>query len=596
MSSVGSSGAAPSNSDRSTLHMVWRLLDRRERGFLALTLAMVLVSAVLEMFSLGLIVPLTAVLTTDDALRDVPVVGRLVEGMSRAEILTWMVILLVVVYLVKNSFTLLLAYVQARLGARIGNRIVQQLFERYLNLPYEFHLGTNSAYLVRNVQDNASSVVGNGVMPLLVLVTDVVVGVGLFSILVVAEPIGTLSTTLVFVVVAFGLLRGSRRVVDRWGETRQLHRGRSLLALMQGFGAVKEVKLLGRERWFLRAHERSLHEAVRAQYLFQTFQTVPRALFEVLAMGGLALLVIVMLLQGAEVGRVVSVLALFAAASFRILPSINRVLTSIQQFSFGRSPIATAYDDLLVREFVPVPKRGNSRRSFAEIRGDGLHFRYAGADSPALDGISFVIRAGDFVGFVGPSGAGKSTLIDVILGLLAPQEGTLRVDGTDMREIVGDWQSLIGYVPQNIALIDDTIRHNVALGVDAGDIDDGRVRKALELAQLWQYVEALPDGLDTVIGERGVRMSGGQRQRLGIARALYHEPAVLVLDEATSALDTETEAGVMNSVERLRGDRTIIVVAHRLSTVRYCDRLYRLESGRIVAEGSYAAVIDESQH
>jgi ABC-type multidrug transport system fused ATPase/permease subunit len=556
----------------------------------------IVVHAALEMVSVGLVIPLALLLTSESSASQIPVVGTLVEDYSQSQLLIGLMVVSVVVYAVKNVVGLFLAYVQARLAARIGNRVVQKLFERYMQMPYEFHLGTNSAFLVRNVQENASSVVGNGVMPILVLATDLIVGLGLFGILVSAEPIGTLSTLVIFGLVGSALLRGTRRYVNRWGEVRQVSRGRSLLSLMQGFGSVKEVKLLGREDWFYQEHDQSLKDSARAQYLFQTFQSVPRALFEVLAMLGLCVLVVVMIVQESEIAHVVSVLALFAAASFRVLPSVNRVITSLQQLSYGRSPISNVYTDLLVREFVPVPQRSNSRRSFREIHGEDLRFRYAGADSPALDGVSFVIRAGDFVGFVGPSGAGKSTLIDVILGLLAPQEGTLRVDGTDMREIVGDWQSLIGYVPQNIALIDDTIRNNVALGVDAGDIDDSRVRKALELAQLWQYVEALPDALDTVIGERGVRMSGGQRQRLGIARALYHEPAVLVLDEATSALDTETEAGVMNSVERLRGDRTIIVVAHRLSTVRYCDRLYRLESGRVVAEGSYAAVIDESQH
>jgi len=582
--------------DASVVRMLWKVLVPRERSLIALTMIIIVVHAALEMASVGLVIPLALLLTSETSASRVPVVGSLVDDYSQSQLLIGLMVVSVAVYAVKNAVGLFLAYVQARLAARIGNRVVQKLFERYMQMPYEFHLGTNSALLVRNVQENASSVVGNGVMPILILATDLIVGFGLFGILVGAEPIGTLSTLAIFGVVGVALLRGTRRYVNRWGEVRQVSRGKSLLSLMQGFGSVKEVKLLGREGWFYQEHDRSLKDSARAQYLFQTFQSVPRALFEVLAMLGLCVLVVVMIAQESAIGHVVSVLALFAAASFRVLPSVNRVITSIQQLAYGRSSISNVYTDLLVREFVPVPKRGNSRRSFAEIRGDGLHFRYAGADSPALDGISFVIRAGDFVGFVGPSGAGKSTLIDVILGLLAPQEGTLRVDGTDMREIVGDWQSLIGYVPQNIALIDDTIRHNVALGVDAGDIDDDRVRMALELAQLWQYVEALPDGLDTVIGERGVRMSGGQRQRLGIARALYHEPAVLVLDEATSALDTETEAGVMNSVERLRGDRTIIVVAHRLSTVRYCDRLYRLESGRIVAEGSYAAVIDESQH
>jgi ABC-type multidrug transport system fused ATPase/permease subunit len=314
---------------------------------------------------------------------------------------------------------------------------------------------------------------------------------------------------------------------------------------------------------------------------------IPRLWLELLAVAGLATLVITMLAQQREMATIVPTLGLFAAAAFRLMPSVNRTLYAAQTLRYNLPVVNTLYEEMKLD--APAPSAGRAQGvPVQDFRTDiclaGVTYTYPAAAGPALEDLTLRVRAGESVGFVGASGAGKSTLVDVVLGLLTPESGRVLVDGEDIQKNLRAWQDQIGYVPQAIYLTDDTLRHNVAFGLAEEAIDDAAVKQAVRAAQLGDFVAGLPKGLDTLVGERGIRLSGGQRQRIGIARALYHDPTVLVLDEATSALDTETERGVMGAVTALHGSKTILIVAHRLTTVAHCDRLYRLDRGRIAAE------------
>jgi ABC-type multidrug transport system fused ATPase/permease subunit len=364
--------------------------------------------------------------------------------------------------------------------------------------------------------------------------------------------------------------------------------------LQQGFGGVKDVKVLGREEFFVEQYSEHLVGTAIVSRRFLIAQALPRFGLEILTIMGLAVLVATMVGSGKDLASILPVLGLFGAAAFRLLPAVNRLITSLQTINSNRPLVDDLYRDLSLPN-PAIRSRSIGRKFHDVIDIHDVSFRYESSPTEALSDVSLRVKRGEAVGLVGPSGSGKSTLVDVLLGLLEPQSGRVVVDGQDIRFDLRWWQDQIGYVPQSIFLTDDTLRRNVAFGLPKNEIDDDAVRAAIRSAQLEDFVSTLTVGLETVVGERGVRLSGGQRQRIGIARALYHNPGVLVLDEATSSLDTETEHGVMQAVQALQGEKTVIIVAHRLSTVEYCDRLYRLENARIVDEGSFRDVIDRAK-
>lgn len=326
-------------------------------------------------------------------------------------------------------------------------------------------------------------------------------------------------------------------------------------------------------------------------------QKMPRLWLELLAVTGLAILVIVMLAQGRAISSILPTMGLFAAATFRLMPSANRILVESQSLRYGVPAI-----DKLHQEFqLTVPKDieydGNTIKNHIlknEIVLSNIAYSYPDTTTPALVDISITIPQGKSIAFVGPSGSGKSTLIDLVLGLLTPSSGQLMIDGKDAQQHLRLWQDQIGYVPQSIYLTDDTLRRNIAFGLAEDQIDNGQVQSAIEVAQLEDFVAELPNGIESVVGERGVRLSGGQRQRIGIARALYHNPGVLVLDEATSALDNLTEQAVMDAIHNIGHKKTIILIAHRLSTVRECDEIYVMKNGKLVVSGTYDELFDKN--
>lgn len=576
-----------------TFQKLWNLLTPKQRRSAFMLLALMFVGMLLETVGIGLVIPAMALMTQTDLAAKypaaAPVLGML-GNPGHKQLLVGGMLALVVVYAVKALFLGFLAWRQSHFSHALQASLSYRLFAGYLRQPYSFHLQRNSAQLLRNTINSVNGVT-NVVQQGLILISEGLVLIGFSALLLWVEPRGALVIVITLGGAAWGFHRVTRRRIARWGKASQYHEGLRIQHLQQGLGGAKDVKLLGREGDFLAQYRTHNDSSARVSEHRSTLQALPRLWLEFLAVTGLAALVLIMVEQGKPLEALLPTLGLFAAAAFRLMPSINRVMAAVQSIRFSTAVIDTVDAELRLVDVPVVPTVGKVLPLNHALTLDHIVFQYPSAEAPSLQGITLSVPRGASVGFIGGSGAGKSTLVDVILGLLSPDHGTVSVDGVDIHDNLRGWQDQIGYVPQTIFLTDDSLRRNIAFGLPNEQIDEAAVKRALHSAQLEQFVSELSQGLDTVVGERGVRLSGGQRQRIGIARALYHDPAVLVLDEATSSLDIATERGVMDAVRALKGEKTLLIVAHRLSTVESCDRLYRLEQGRVIEEGSAADVL-----
>lgn len=580
-----------------TARKIWDMLTPAQRRSAVVLLALMLVGMLLETLGVGLVIPALALLTQRDFANNYPLVQPILNALGNPSQQTLVIggmLALVGIYLIKELFLAMLAWRQMHFAFGVQAHLSQRLFSTYLHQPYTFHLQRNSAQLIRNVVNEVSMFTGSGMLPAMTLLTELLVLSGLCTLMLIVEPVGAMIVVSVLGTATLGFYRLTRGRIARWGEARQTHEGMRLQHLQQGLGGAKDVKLLGREHEFLAQYQLHNAQSARVERLQNTINQLPRLWLELLAVSGLAILVISMLAQGRALESVLPTLGLFAATAFRLIPSVNRVLGALQVLRYS-TPVA----DLLHAELQLVePGLATKPSPKTPLRNtlvlNHVTYAYPNLEEPALKDISLTIQRGESVGFIGTSGAGKSTLVDLLLGLLTPDRGEVLVDGQDIQTNLRGWQDQIGYVPQSIFLTDDTLRRNVAFGLPDDQIDEAAVQRAIKDAQLAEFVASLPHGLETTVGERGIRLSGGQRQRIGIARALYHDPAVLVLDEASSALDNATEHDVMQAVRALQGSKTILMVAHRLSTVANCSRLYRLDKGRMVEQGTPQAMAENS--
>jgi ATP-binding cassette, subfamily B, bacterial PglK len=465
-----------------------------------------------------------------------------------------------------------------------------RLLQRYLSAPYWLHLQRNTASLLRAMNEAVTQTYGL-VTHSIMAVTDVALMAGVITVLVVVTPGPAAVAILYFGVTAFAFQRWARQRSTRAGERLMGASLKSYQAALQALGGVKEIKVRRKANHFLATYRVAREEMIWPQRTAAFIGQLPRYMFEILFTFGVALMVFAVFLVS-DSGEGISLLGLFVAAGVRLMPSMTRLLSSlnaIRYFRRGLSIVVADLTDLRAEESLQ-DQQVLALDIHSEIRVDGLSFQYHGTDATVLHGVSFDVPAGSSFAVVGGSGGGKSTLVDLILGLHEPTHGRICVDGTDIARQLPQWQRTIGMVPQDVYLLDDTLRANIAFGEGDHDVDPERIGEVVELAQLHDVVAELPEGLDTVIGERGVRLSGGQRQRIGIARALYLRPKLLVLDEATSALDNETEQRITETITRLHGRMTMIIVAHRLSTVRHCDRLLFLHQGAVEAVGTFDEV------
>jgi ATP-binding cassette, subfamily B, bacterial PglK len=569
----------------SLLKKIYFLLTPEHRKDALLLSILMLIGMVFETLSIGLVIPAIAIIMQQNFWSRYPVMNQILfftDNPSQTQMIITSMTILTAVYFFKNIFLGFLTWRQTRFAFSIQVQLSLHLFKTYLRQPYTFHLERNSAQLIRNISSEVlmfTAAIASG----LIVITEILVVIGISLLLVSFEPLGAIIVVAVLGIFTFGFYRITKNRITNWGQIRQDHEGLRIQHLQQGLAGAKDVKLLGRETDFMNQFSKHNIESARVGSLQLTLQQIPRLWLELLAVLGLYLLVISMLNQeNQNIDHIIPTLALFAAAAFRLMPSVNRTLASIQSLRYNLPVIDLLYEESKLQNTASTPVNTKIITFNKEIKLIDISYKYPTSSKFALRNINLNIKIGESVGFIGSSGSGKSTLIDVILGLLAPVEGKIMLDGIDIQTNLRSWQDQIGYVPQSIFLTDDTLRRNVAFGLADNLIDDEAVSRAVKAAQLEAFVSSLPDRLETIIGERGVRLSGGQRQRIGVARALYHDPSILVLDEATSALDTTTEAEVMAAVTALHGKKTVVIVAHRLSTLENCDRIYKLDHGILI--------------
>lgn len=574
-----------------TVKQVLHLLAQEPRGrwVLLITLALLVTGA--EMVAAALVYTLMSLIADPGGAVEFPLVGDLrpfTGDLDERSFLLVIIGAMAVFFLLRGGLKIMATYVKARVVHNAGARISTRLVEGYLRWPYEVHLRRTSAKLIRNGHQVVEGAVTQVLLPLVTVLAEAMVILGLLTVLVLIAPGATAMAVVVIGGAAVLLLTVIQPQLKRLGRTYHAEAASTLHTLQEAFAGIRDIRLLGREQMFAKRYGRSRLRMARSKYLRTTAEQLPPIVTETALLGFILLYFVLALFQGSAVEGTLSVLGLFAYAGLRIQPSLQLIVKGLNNVKYATAPIADVHRDLRSVEALPSPSQDRRPLAFEhEWRATNLRFRYAGAESDALRDVDLSIRPGEQIGICGPTGGGKTTLVDLLAGLLVPTEGTVTVDGQDLREVAHRWYQNLGFVSQMAFLTDETIRRNIALGVADDRIDEDAVWEAVHLAQLEDVIAGMPDGLETIVGERGVRISGGQRQRLAIARALYRQPEVLILDEGTSALDNTTESALMQAIESFRGERTIVLIAHRLSTVRKCDRVVFIEAGRIAGVGSY---------
>jgi len=572
-------------------HKCWDLLDARTRRRLPLMLFLILVTTALEALGIGVIFPLVKLLTDPGAAQDNINLKRFKDllGIDSTNILLIVISLgMVALFFIKNALTTFTFVLQMHYRRDAELALSCSLLHSYLTAPYALMLRRNSAELIANFTHNIPPFFSFVLFGSLRIISDICVVMAITAVLFALEPWMTLMVLGGFAAVLACLMFMIHRRLLGWGRTQITLVEERIRSLQYSFGALRDINISATQNFFISIFASRTKSMMGIQLRVLLARDFPRMAMEVIMISSMAVIIISMLLTGRTGTDIIAVLGIFGVASFRIVPQLNRIVGAISDLRVNLPAVERISADFRGFAKTQDTSAESLRLPFRhEIRLETVSYSYTGSSRTVLNDINLTIPYGTTIGLVGSSGAGKSTLADILLGLLTPTSGVVTVDGHDISTDVAAWQRNVATVPQDIFILDDTLRRNIAFGVDSSNIDDQRVQTALSLAQLQDLIALLDHGFDTKVGERGARLSGGQRQRLGMARALYRDPEVLVLDEATSALDVETERDVNRVLGELAGKRTIIIIAHRLSTVRNCDKIVFLSQGQIAGMGTF---------
>lgn len=580
------------------------ILSKSQKMWAVIVFGLTLIGAIIETIGVSVIIPLIQVMVQPDAVRENEIGARVlsyVGPVTDRQIMYLVGVAVIVVYILKNVYLSCLAYVRIKFSCKVQRELSVKIAKSYVKRGYSFFLQASAGDLLRGIGGSVSGVymVLNQFFRILAEMLTIIC----ICIFLLLSDILLAGSTIVLALVCVGLtVRIFRKRVKHYGDVSFQYTSIVSQSSLQLFYGIKEVLVMKREKHFLDTYEDAYIHRQKASANESLSAELPAYIIEGICISGIILAVCVRMTGLESPMEYIPQLGAFAVAAFRVLPSLGRISSGVNTCIFYMKPVDETYQNILElnryeSEQNDIQARAPEYKDFSFTRSvtvENVTWRYEGGVSDVLSGINLEIRKGQSVALIGHSGAGKTTLGDVILGLLVPQNGRICIDGVDIRTIGEQLSAIIGFVPQSIYLTDDTIRNNIAFGIDEKKIDNEKIWRALEKAQMKEFIMELPDSLDTFIGERGMRLSGGQRQRLAIARALYLDPQILVLDEATSALDTETEDAVMESIDALQGEKTLIIIAHRLSTIRNCDIVYEIADGKAI-ERNIEDVIKETE-
>ena len=585
-----------------TVRRLFELMLPAERRRARLLFVVMLVVAILETAGVVSIMPFMALVANPHVVETNLYLARLYQGLAFSSTNAFLVfagIVTLVLLTLSNAASMLLVWVMFRFVYLQDHLLSARLIERYVGRPYAFFLTRNSAELVKNILSEVTSVVHGLLIPSLQIAAKGLVALFLAGLLLLADPWLAMGVAIVLGGAYAAIYLLVHGFLGRLGEVRNEANTRRFTAASSVLGGIKEIKLYQRAGFFLKGYEGASLLFARNSSTHQIIAQLPRYVLEVLAMGGAIVIILYLIASRVQLDQSLPLIGLYVLAGYRLMPALQQIFVSLASLRFTTQSL-----DILVRDMAiagpgeePAAVQKNVPPLIDSIRLVDVTFTYPGASEPTIRVPQLDLPARKSVAFVGTTGAGKSTIVDILCGLLVPETGSVLVDGARIdRDNVLSWQRHIGYVPQQIYLIDDTIARNIAFGLPDGQVDMARVEAASRAASLHDFVvRDLEEGYATVVGERGVRLSGGERQRIGIARALYHDPDVLVFDEATAALDTNTESAVMQAIDALSGTKTLIMIAHRLATVRNCDCIFVIDKGRVVASGSYDGLVRDDE-
>lgn len=569
------------------------VLSQKQKKEAIIVFGCMLLGSILELIGVSAIYPFLQMMLDAKALQEkwyVRWIYCIVPNIKIRGVLLCLGGMIILVYVLKNLFLIFCAYIQSSYAAKFQREISITMLNTYLKRPYQFFLNTNSGFIIRGISSDIE-----GVYLILqysfALISEILTVIVLGIFLLMTDWTIALSAMLLALVCFLGVVLGFKnKMKDAGNNMRKAYALKNQYGY-QAISGVKEITVLDRRDTFVNQYAEAAFMEEQARTISSFLSACPDRILEGVCIGGFLGIVCFKLAIGTQLDTFIPVLGTFAMGAFRILPSISKISSRVNSIIYYQSTLLNTYNNLKevneyekhLQESITTNDKQTQRMNFtSKLEIDRISWKYQNATKTVLENTSLYINKGEAIAFIGASGAGKSTLADIIMGLLRPQKGMVKMDGIDIFSIPHQWAKIIGYVPQSVFLIDDTVRRNVAFGLKNEDISEEKVWNALRQAHLKDFVDNLPCGLDTIVGERGVKFSGGQRQRIAIARALYEDPDIIVLDEATSALDNETETAVMESIDALQGTKTLIIVAHRLTTIRKCDRIYEIGNGMAV--------------